>query len=140
MDLVEVINRAEVLSAKMSDSMKDVVIKDKEKAVETAVNLLMFINCVELFYKKLIKIEQRRNIKQTEIWEAMLDYGISTEFREAFRELKALRNGVVHSVSLTEPLYGYFNRYIKGLSKIIQTNRRMKLIVDDMKEDACYVV
>jgi len=62
------------------------------------------------------------------------------QFRKAFSSIKALRNGVVHSISFSDPIVGYFGSGIRGLVRIMKINRRMKLIIDDMKEDACYVV
>jgi len=115
MELVEITKNAELISQKISLHVKDVSVVTELSAFETAVNIVLFVNHIEAFYKKIIKLETGKNLKQIEMLDAMLDYGISEEFKEAYSSIKALRNGVVHNISFADLVVGYFVCGIRGL-------------------------
>lgn len=137
-DIKKLTAEAEVVAGAIKRDMNWIILRKEDQTIKTLLNILKFVNYVELFYRNILQKRSGCYVKQADIVQGIIDLKADTKFLKAYGKIKQLRNAIVHSVNLVESLHNYFTLK-DGIVRAVKLDNRMQIVIADMKEDIALV-
>lgn len=114
------------------------VSEDSSIIKEVIIDVMTFMNSIDLFYKNYIHKKKFKEVSVSNIvFEIKALKGKKDqEFWIAYKKLKRLRNAIVHSVIVCSSIPNYFHKDITRVEKIA---KRLDQILNTVEEDLNYL-
>lgn len=137
-DIKKLTAQAEVVAGSIKRDVNWVILKKEKQTVKTFLNILLFVNHIDLIYRNVIQLKTGKVVSQQQLAHQILEYKNNQEFTEAYNGIKGLRNSIVHSTLLENSLHNYFTIH-KGIERILKLKKRIQIVIENIKEDISFI-